>query len=260
MTTKVKLENIAIVLVQSLIPENIGSVARAMDNMGLNSLILVEPKNCDQDRILKPATGSSAQLIKDMEVYGDLKEALAPFHYVVGTTTRTGYLRPTMTQPRRLAEHLVSISQENRVAILFGREDSGLTNEQLYLCHTIATIPTARFPSLNLAQAVMIIAYELFMAGLNPEPRSVPRLANKFELEGMYDHIWSVLKKIGFLNPQNPGHWMVYVRRFLSRIPLRAGEAQLIRGICRQMNWYTDQYERMRKEIEEKERCQSNLL
>ena len=253
MTAKVNLNNIAIVLVQPLIPENIGSVARAMDNMGLSRLVLVEPKNCDRTRMLKPATGSSVQLIEDMEVYENLKEALAPFQYVVGTTARNGYLRPAMTQPRRLATDLVPISQENRVAILFGREDSGLTNEHLHLCHAIATIPTARFPSLNLAQAVMIVSYELFMAGLNTEPGSVPRLANKFELEGMYDHIRSVLKKIGFLNPQNPGHWMVYVRRFLSRIPLRAGEAQLIRGICRQMNWYTDQHERMRKEIEEKE-------
>ena len=253
MTTKVNLNNIAIVLVQPLIPENIGSVARAMDNMGLNRLVLVEPKNCDRTRMLKPATGSSGQLIENMEVYENLKEALAPFQYVVGTTARNGYLRPAMTQPRRLATDLVPISQENRVAILFGREDSGLTNEHLHLCHAIATIPTARFPSLNLAQAVMIVSYELFMAGLNTESGSVPRLANKFELEGMYDHIRSVLNKIGFLNPQNPGHWMVYVRRFLSRIPLRAGEAQLIRGICRQMNWYTDQYEKMRKEIKEKE-------
>ena len=253
MTTKVNLDNTAIVLVQPLIPENIGSVARAMDNMGLNRLVLVEPKNCDRNRILKPATGSSVQLIEEMKVYDDLKEALAPFQYVVGTTARTGYLRPAMTQPRRLATDLVPISQKNQVAILFGREDSGLTNEHLHLCHAIATIPTARFPSLNLAQAVMIVCYELFMAGLNTQPRSVPRLANNFELEGMYDHIWSVLKKIGFLNPQNPGHWMVYVRRFLSRISLRAGEAQLIRGICRQMNWYTDQYEKMRKELEDRE-------
>lgn len=251
MTTKVNLDNIAIVLVQPLIPENIGSVARAMDNMGLKKLILVEPKNCDRNRILKPATGTSVDVIEAMEIHEDLKEALKPFQYVVGTTARTGYLRPAMTQPRRLADELIAISKENRVAILFGREDSGLTNDHLYLCHTIASIPTARFPSLNLAQAVMIVAYELFMAGMDTEPRSVPRLANKFELEGMYDHIYSVLKKIGFLNPQNPGHWMVYVRRFLSRIPLRAGEAQLIRGVCRQMNWYADQWEKVRLEKEE---------
>jgi len=251
MTTKVNLDNISIVLVQPLIPENIGAVARAMDNMGLSSLVLVEPKNCDRTRILKPATGSSVEIIEGMDVCKDLEAALAPFQYVVGTTARSGNLRPAMTQPRRLANDLVSISQENRVGILFGREDRGLTNEQLHFCHAFATIPTARFPSLNLSQAVIIIAYELFMAGPDTVPKSVPRLANHFELEGMYDHIWTILKKIGFLNPQNPGHWMHYVRRFLSRRPLRAGEVQLIRGVCRQLNWYTDQCEEMRKEKKE---------
>ncbi len=249
MTAKVNLDNIAIVLVQPLIPENIGSVARAMDNMGLSRLVLVQPKNCDRARILKPATGSSVDIIDKMEIYEqDLQEALTPFQYIVGTTTRTGNLRPSMTQPRRLAGELIPISQKNLVAILFGREDSGLTNEHLHLCHSIATIPTAHFPSLNLSQAVMVVSYELFMAGLDTQPKSVPRLANNFELEGMYDHIHSVLKKIGFLNPQNPGHWMFYIRRFLSRRSMRAGETQLIRGICRQLNWYTDQYEQMRAE------------
>ena len=85
------------------------------------------------------------------------------------------------------------------------------------------------------------------MASLDTELKSVPRLANSFELEGMYEHLGDVLKKIGFINPQNPEHWMLSVRRFLSRLPLRAGEVRLIRGICRQMNWYTDQYEKEKK-------------
>ena len=247
MDAGVKLENIAIVLVETQIPENIGSVARAMDNMGLRRLVLVEPKNCDLTRILRPATGPSVEIIEEMEVYRDLKEALGPFQYVVGTTARTGLHRQAMTQPRRLAADIIPISQENHVAIIFGPEDSGLTNEHLRYCHSIATIPTARFPSLNLAQAVMIFSYELFMASLDTEPKSVPRLANSFELEGMYEHLGDVLKKIGFINPQNPEHWMLSVRRFLSRLPLRAGEVRLIRGICRQMNWYTDKYEKEKK-------------
>jgi tRNA/rRNA methyltransferase len=243
----VKLENIAIVLVETQIPENIGSVARAMDNMGLRRLVLVEPKNCDLTRILRPATGPSIEIIEEMEVYRDFKEALGPFQYVVGTTARTGLHRPAMTQPRRLAADIIPISQENHVAIIFGPEDSGLTNEHLRYCQSIATIPTARFASLNLAQAVMIFSYELFMACLDTELKSIPRLANSFELEGMYEHLGDVLKKIGFISPQNPEHWMLSVRRFLSRLPLRAGEVRLIRGICRQMNWYTDQYEKEKK-------------
>ncbi|SPD73534.1 RNA methyltransferase, TrmH family, group 1 [uncultured Desulfobacterium sp.] len=244
MATGARLENISIVLVETQIPENIGSVARAMDNMGVRRLVLVEPKNCDLTRILRPATGSSVDVVEQMEVFADFKEALGPFQYVVGTTARIGAHRPSMTQPRRLAYDIIPISQENQVAIVFGPEDSGLTNEHLRYCHSIATIPTARFPSLNLAQAVMIFCYELFMASIDTEPRSVPRLANRFELEGMYEHMADVLKKIGFINPQNPEHWMLSIRRFLSRLPLRAGEVRLIRGICRQMNWYTDQYEK----------------
>jgi len=249
---KVNLENIAIVLAQPHIPENIGAVARAMNNMGLSRLVLVDPKNCDLSRILKPATGSSIDIIEEMEVYEDLKGALGPFQYVVGTTARTGSHRPAMTQPRRLARDLIPISQKNLTAILFGPEDNGLTNDQLRHCHTIATIPTARFPSLNLSQAVLIVCYEILMAGQKTAPQSVPRLANSFELEGMYEHLGGVFRKIGFLNPQNPEYWMLSVRRFLSRLPLRAGEVQLIRGICRQMNWYTEQLEKLRKEKEGK--------
>ena len=257
MTKKVNLDNITIVLVQTQIPENIGSVARAMNNMGLSRLVLVAPKNYEYSRIIKPATGPSVKIIEAMKVHTDLKTALGPFQYVVGATARTGAHRPAMTQPRRLAKDLIPISQTNLVALLFGPEDSGLTNEQIRYCHTIASIPTACFPSLNIAQAVMIFCYEMFMAGRQTAPKSVPRLANKFELEGMYDHLGGILKQIGFLDPQNPEHWMLSVRRFFSRRPLRAGEVRLIRGICRQLNWQTEQLEKLRREKGEKAACES---
>ena len=248
MSAKVNLENIAVILVKTQIPENIGAAARAMNNMGLSRLLLVEPKDQDPSRILKPATGSTVDIIEKMEVFDDLKEALGPFEYVVGTTARTGSLRPAMTQPRRLAHDLVSISQENQVAVLFGPEVCGLSNEHLRYCHSIASIPTARFPSLNIAQAVMIICYELFMAGVDAQPKHMPRLANKFELEGMYDHLSHVLMKIGFLDRQNPEHWMLRIRRFFSRYPLRAVEVKLIRGICRRMSWCLEQLESLQQE------------
>ncbi len=248
MTEKIKLENMAVVLAQPQIPENIGSAARAMNNMGLRRLILVSPKNCDLSRIVKTATGSSIDIIEEMDVFENLADALGPFEYVVGTTARIGAHRPAMTHPRRLAAHLISLSQNNHVAILFGPEDSGLSNDQLRYCHTIASIPTADFPSLNLAQAVMIICYEVFMAGREAGPKSHPRLANQFELEGMYGHLREVLMTIGFINPQNPEHWMLNVRRFFSRISLRAGEVRLIRGICRQMDWHTEQLMKMQDE------------
>ncbi len=239
-------DHIAIFLVEAQIPENIGSVARAMNNMGLTRLVLVNPSNCDLSRVLKTATGSSIDLVENMEVYDDLIEAMGPFQYVVGTTARLGAHRPAMTNPRRLAMELIGISQNNRVAILFGPEDRGLSNEQLRYCHTIATIPTARFSSLNLAQAVMIVCYELFITGTAKPLESPPRLANTFELEGMYRHLKDVFLKIGFIDPQNPEHWMLNIRRFLSRLPLRAREVKVIRGVCRQIDWYTEQFEKIR--------------
>jgi tRNA/rRNA methyltransferase len=246
MKNKIRLENISIVLVEPQIPENIGSAGRAMNNMGVRSLILVSPKNCDLPRILKTATGSSIDLIEKMEIFDDLRAALDRFHYVVGTTARTGSLRPALTTPPTLAERLVPISQENRIAVLFGPEDRGLSNDHLRYCHTITTIPTADFASLNLAHAVMVVCYEIFSVCLAQPRPAVPRLANKFELEGMYDHMKDVLSKIGFLDPQNPEHWMLNIRRFLSRVPLRAREVRVIRGICRQMDWYSRQLDEIK--------------
>ena len=248
MTTTVNRENIAIILAKPQIPENIGAVARTMNNMGIAHLVLVNPKTCDLSRIAKVATGPSIDVVEKMEVYDDLVSALGPYNYVVGTTARLGARRPAMTGPRHLARQLISISQNNKVAILFGPEDRGLSNEQLRYCHTIATIPTAHFSSLNLAQAVMIICYEIFLAGHESGMKPLHRLANRFELEGMYDHLRDVLLKIGFINPQNPEHWMLNIRRYLSRLPLKAREVRVIRGVCRQIDWYTEQLEKMRRE------------
>ncbi len=248
MAGSANLDNIHIILIKPQIPENIGAVARAMTNMGITHLVLVNPKDCDLSRVLKMATGTSIEVVEEMEVYDDLGEALGPYQYIVGTTARLGNRRPAMADPRHLAQDLIPITQKNRVAILFGPEDRGLSNDQLRYCHKIVTINTASFSSLNLAHAVMIVCYEIFMAGGEPETASLPRLANSFELEGMYDHIRNILMKIGFLNPQNPEHWMMNIRRFLSRLPLRAREVKVIRGVCRQIDWYSEQVEKKGKE------------
>lgn len=226
-------------LVEPQIPENIGAAARAMHNMGIGRLILVNPKNTDRERIIKSATIHSAQVIDNIEIYENLEEAIGKFEYVAGTTARLGTMRPAMTSPASLSQKLMDISQKNRIAILFGPEDKGLSNDHLKYCHTITTIPTSDFSSLNIAQAVLIVCYEIFRAGMKRTKSTAPRLANSFELEGMYSHLKEVLLKIGFINQQNPDHWMMYVRRFFSRLPLRAREVRIIRGICRQIDWYT---------------------
>ena len=238
MPAKLNLKHISIVLVGTRYPENIGAAARAMLNMGLNRLILVGPQNYDLARINKMATHAASAVVAKLKVYDTLKEALAGFNYVVGTTARLGGQRKVVSSPAKLAEKLIPISDQNQIAILFGPEDRGLTNVDLRSCHILVNIPTAEFSSLNLAQAVMIMCYELFHVSLDKPGEFAPRLANLHELEAMYDQLKDVLVRVSFINPDNPDYFMNNLRHFFSRMQLRAKEVQIIRGLCRQVDWY----------------------
>ncbi len=231
-------EHVAVVLHRPKYPENIGAAARAVRNMGMGRLIVVAPENDDLKRIHTLATHAAADVVDDMIRHDSLQSALAPFHYVVGTTARLGGQRHLISSPTQMARQLIPISQENQVAMVFGPEDRGLTNEELRLCHLLVNIPTAEFASLNLAQAVMVISYELFKASLPAPKTPTPRLASRHELDGMYDQIKEILLSIHYILPDNPDYWMNKIRHFLSRLKLRAGEVSIIRGICRQMGWY----------------------
>jgi tRNA/rRNA methyltransferase len=238
MTEKIRLDHIAIVLHQPRFPENIGAAARAMRNMGIRHLIVVQPENCDLTRVLRLATHAAMDVVEEMEVVDTLAEALAPFSYVVGTTARLGGKRPVRPSPSVLARELIAFSAHNRIAILFGPEDRGLTNEDIRYCHELVNIPTADFSSLNLAQAVMILCYELSGAGLEKPGEFVPRMASRHELDGMYEQLKDILVRIDYLKPDNPDYWIDKLRRFFTRIQLKAREVSIIRGICRQMDWY----------------------
>jgi tRNA/rRNA methyltransferase len=238
MSGHVNLDNITVVLHKPRYPENIGASARVAMNMGIGHVVIVAPENWDRERILKMATHVAGNLVEEMAVYDDLGTALRPYQYVVGTTARTGRKRHTIQQPRQVAQSLVPISQRNQIALLFGSESRGLKNADLAFCHTVVTIPTAEFSSLNLAQAVMVMCYEVFLASRNGEPAPVPRLATHHELEGMYGQLKETLVNISFVNPENPDYWMQQIRRSFSRIGLRARDVRMIRGICRQIEWY----------------------
>ncbi len=231
------LERVAVVLFRPRRAENIGAGARAACNMGINRLVVVSPLDLDRDRMAMLATGPAERLLDRMEVHDDLALALEPFQYIVGTTARLGGVRNDYFSPREMAARLVDISAANDVALLFGPENWGLTNDELPFCHALVTIPTGDCSSLNLAQAVMVMAYELFTA-VSPKPHFVPRLANSRELESMYAMLQATLVRINFISHQNPEHWMFNVRRLFARHGLRAREAQVIKGICRQIDWY----------------------
>ena len=157
------LEKIAIVLVEPREPGNIGAAARAMANMGLSRLVLVRPPDhlvADAFRMALAAR----PILESAAVADDLAQALAGFGFVAGTTRRRGAGRRGRVTPRQLAAELPAVAAANDIAILFGREDSGLTNEELQYCQRLVTIPSSEgFGSLNLAQSVLAIAYEIFL-------------------------------------------------------------------------------------------------
>ncbi len=240
MTENRNFDNITIVLYRPRYPENIGAAVRAGYNMGITNFCVIEPDDYDKNKILKMATHSLADAVEGIQQYNTLKEALSPFHYIVGTTARLGKHRYNLSNPSQIAKKIISLSDHNKIAVLFGPEDRGLTNENLQYCHSVVNIPTAAFSSLNLAQAVMVICYELFTAQKTDAPSHTPRLASSRELDEMYIQLQEILTKISFLNYHNPDHWMNNIRSFFSRLELRAKEVSIIRGICRQINWYAE--------------------
>ncbi|MFC1827873.1 RNA methyltransferase [Thermodesulfobacteriota bacterium] len=241
--TQQMLDNITIVLMEPKYPENIGAAARCAMNMGISRLIIVRDEAPDQEKMLKMATHKAAHLIEQLERFKYLEEALAPFSHVVGTSARQGRKRRIENSPRYMPDAILPLLENNQVALLFGPEHRGLTNDDLKYCQTTVTIPTADFSSLNLAQAVAILCYELYWGIMysGKLKQSSPKLASSYELEGMYDHVEELLNRIGFLKTNDSSYWIRNIRQFLGRVNLRAKEARIIRGFCRQFLWYDKQ-------------------
>jgi len=231
-----------IILVRPKYPENIGASARIACNFGIEQLIVVDEKQPDLARMLKMATHKAAPLIHNLRLCPDSRTAAEPFHFIVGTTARQGRHRVLEQTPPEVMAELAPLAATSRVALMFGPENSGLTNEDLDLCQFTSTIPTADFSSLNLAQAVAIHCYELYMA-LHKVSSEVKEsdFANSYDLEGMYDHIEQVLTRTTFIRHTNKTYWMRNIRQFLSRIRIKKKEASLIRGACRKFLWYSEQ-------------------
>jgi tRNA/rRNA methyltransferase len=238
MIQKINSDNITIVMVRPRFPENIGSAARAMLNMGMTNLVVVSPENYDIEKIRKLATHFASDIIDNVKIFENLKEALASYNYVVGTTARLGGERAVVSTPSNMAKKLVALSQNNRIAILFGSEDKGLINEDIRLCHELINIPSSDFSSLNVAQAVLLVCYELFLSEIKEKTKFSPRLASRHELDGMYEQVKEILVRIDYINHENPDYWMNKLRHFFTRLELKAGEVSIIRGICRQIDWY----------------------
>lgn len=229
------MKNTRIVLINTSHPGNIGSAARAMKTMGLSSLYLVSPLIFPHDKAKEMASGA-VDILEQATVVNTLDEAIADCQLVVGTSARPRTIPWPTLSPRELAEKIQQESETNKIAILFGRESSGLTNEELHCCHFHIQIPSnEEYSSLNLAAAVQIIAYELRVANLKQTEITSPnwdyQYATAKELEGFYTHLEQVLVALDFLNPKAPRQLMTRLRRLFSRSRLDVMEVNILRGI-----------------------------
>ncbi|MDD5284392.1 MAG: RNA methyltransferase [Desulfuromonadaceae bacterium] len=230
--------DIAIVLVEPQSPGNIGMACRAMKNMGFTQLRLVN--GCDRfhPEALKFAV-AARDLLESATLYPDLASALADCRLTVGTTRRHGKYRQEILPPQEVASRIKGqASADCRAAIVFGREDNGLTTEELSLCRWHATIPTSsEYGSLNLAQSVLLFCYELQKAGATPANEQIQDMAASSEMETLFEHLHGCMKKIGFLNEQNPDHIMRSLRRIFFRASLNSREVTVLRGMLTQIDW-----------------------
>lgn len=236
-----KLENIRIVLVNTTHPGNIGGVARAMKNMGLADLSLVAPRIFPSRDADARAAGAS-DILQAATVVETLTEAIADAHLIVGASARGRNIPWPVMDPHELAGVVASVRNDQKVAIVFGREDRGLTNDELQLCHHHVHIPSVEgFSSLNLAAAVQVIAYELRMAQLKKDEAKIQapqwgtswdiELSEHKELELLFEHLEKVLIEIDFLDPGNPRQLMPRLRRLFQRAIPDKVEVNVLRGI-----------------------------
>ncbi|ADU63992.1 MAG: RNA methyltransferase [Pseudodesulfovibrio sp.] len=242
------LDDLAVILFRPKYPENIGSAARACLNMGVSRLIIVAPYNLDMDKARPLATAHARHILDSARVVETLAEAVEGFTSVYGTTARTGGWRKGIMSPTTLAGVVDErLRSGGRVAILFGPEDTGLTNDETSVCSGLMTIPTSREgTSLNLAQAVVVVLYECFKRALDapftPNGPPTERATTVQEQEALFENLRESLLAIDFLKGDNPDYWMLPVRRFFAKINLRRNEFNLLMGVCRQIQWFVTKY------------------
>ena len=225
---------VRIVLVGTTHPGNIGAAARAMRTMGLDRLSLVAPREFPSPEATARAAGAD-DVLESARVCATLDEALAGCRFVIGASARLRALPWPAVTPREAAPRLLAEGAHGEAAVVFGRESSGLTNEELARCHALLHIPTnPEYSSLNLAMAVQVVAYELRLAALEegaPEQERTDPLASAEELERFYGHLERTLVAAGFLNPANPRHLMLRLRRLFNRALPEENEVRILRGV-----------------------------
>lgn len=239
MNPEVLLSRIRVVLCRPSHPGNIGAVARAMKTMGLSNLYLVSPKQFPDPEADTRATGA-VDLLQRAKITASLAEALAGSTFAVALSARQRDLGPVIGQPRETVARLLAEAESGEVALVFGNETVGLTNEEILHCQAAVTIPTnPDFSSLNLGSAVQVLCHECRMAAFSDKPPAAAQGVTPFtspaatqgEVEGLMGHLESVMTETGFFNPAQPGRLLPKLRRLFGRARLEQDEINILRGI-----------------------------
>jgi tRNA/rRNA methyltransferase len=234
----VDLSRIRIVLVEPRVPENIGMAARAMKNCGISRLVLVRPVDHLSPAACRPAM-EAYPLVQSAQVHTQLAQAIDGSRMVVGATRRGGKDRHPLLTPAEWIREILPRAEGQEVSILFGAEKDGLTREAIDRCDVLLTLPAhPGYGSFNLAQAVLLVCYELFRA--TPEQVAGANrleLATEREREAFFAQLETLLLRVGFLHENNPGRIMSSLRRLFGRTALEERDVRILRGILSQIEW-----------------------
>ena len=232
------LSNFKIVLVETSHPGNIGAVARAMKNMGMDQLRLVSPKFFPHADATARASGAD-DVLRAAQVYTSLPEAIGDCQIVLGASARDRTISWPSVTARECANKWVGEAVRENIALVFGRENSGLKNHELDLCHYLLRIPcNPDYSSLNLAAAVQVVCYELFVTSGQEYTSAIgdrgeEPLATAEQMEAFYGHLYQTMADIGFLHPERSKSIMRRLRRVFNRTQLDVKELDILRGILR---------------------------
>jgi len=245
------LTNIRVIMVRPHGSGNIGSVARAMKNVGAKELAIVGRART-QSFWARAMAVHGRDILGAAKYYETIRDAIADCTLVVGTTCRAGLYRSHNQTPREVAPAIVTAARKDKVALVFGPEDHGLSNKDLAHCQQLIAIPThPEYHSLNVAQAAVICLYEIYLASLAPAENSGIERAQAEDIERLFDIMRNSLLKIGFLDSENPEHMLLAFRRIFGRNGLEAKDVRILTGMFRQIEWYANQGWKV---VEEKEK------
>jgi len=234
------LNDIAIILVEPLYEGNVGSIARAMKNMGMSKLILVNPRADHRSIDAVKMAVSAADILEHAEVYPSLEEAVKDFTYLAATTVRDRKGYPYQFTAKGIAPKLLQLST-GKIGVMFGREDKGLFNEELCMANDVITIPTSpNLSSLNLSQAVLLVCYELYQYLNESDIPAAPdyRLAAVEAREGLFAHLQSSMGKVGFFKHTGHKHLMYSIRDMINRALPSERDVRILRGMMRELDNY----------------------